>query len=173
MLFQVMLSFLIGIFFQNPTFDPSVSSITYAMKHKLHAWEGTTNQVNIATKWNEKKQLDKISILVKVSSFNSGLSSRDSHMLEILDALKNPNITFSSNEIAYTSEGIIAKGKLQFHGVTKDVQIAVKMERKNNQIEFSGNLPILLEDYNVERPSLLFVKVDNLVAIRFQCVFKD
>jgi hypothetical protein len=38
---------------------------------------------------------------------------------------------------------------------------------------FSGSLPVLLEDYKVERPGLLFVKVDNLVKIDFQVVYNN
>lgn len=173
MFLKIILSFFIGYFFQSPTFDPNVSSITYAMRHKFHAWEGTSNQVNVAAKWNDKKQLDKIVVSVKVSSFNSGLSSRDSHMLEILDAITHPNITFSSTTINYTDEGIVAKGKLQFHGITRDVQTLVKVQQINNRIEYSGTFPILLEDYQVTRPSLMFVKTDNQVGIRFKCVFAE
>lgn len=172
MLLQIILPLFLGFFFQTPTFDSSASVVTYAMRHKLHAWEGTSNQVNIASNWNDKNQLDAINVLVKVSSFKSGLTSRDNHMLEVLDAIRNPNITFSSTFITYTSEGIIVKGKLQFHGVTRDVQTVVKLQIKNNNIEFSGSLPVLLEDYKVTRPSLLFVKADNLIKISFQCIFK-
>lgn len=173
MFLKIILPFLIGFLFQNPTFDPNASSVTYGMRHKLHAWEGTSKQVNVAAKWNEKKQLDKIVVLVKVSSFNSELSSRDSHMLEVLDALTHPTITFSSTQINYTNEGIIAKGKLQFHGVTRDVQTTVKVQKIDNRLEYSGTFPVLLEDFKVTRPSLLFVKTDNEITIRFKCVFAE
>ena len=173
MFLNSILPFLIGFLFQSPTFDSNVSSITYSMRHKLHAWEGTSNKVNITSNWNEKKQLDKIAVLVQVSSFNSGLSSRDTYMLDILDAQTHPTITFNSTLITYTNLGIIAKGKLQFHGITRDVQTVVKVQQVNNHIEFSGSFPILLEDYKVTRPSLLFVKADNQVVIRFKCVFTE
>jgi polyisoprenoid-binding protein YceI len=171
MLLQIILPLFLGLFLQTPTFDPSASVVTYAMRHKLHAWEGTSNHMNITSKWNDKNKLDEISILVKVSSFNSGITSRDNHMLEVLDVLRNPNITFSSTSITYTTDGILVKGKLQFHGVTRDVQTVVKLQRNANNIKLSGSLPVLLEDYKVTRPSLLFVKADNLIQIRFQCTF--
>jgi polyisoprenoid-binding protein YceI len=161
-----------SVFFQAPTYDIATSSITYTMKHKLHAWDGTSNQVNVASKWNGDK-LEQISVLAKVSSFNSGLSSRDSHMIEVLDALTLPNITFSSTSIKYNGTEILATGKLQFHGVTKEVQFAVKPKKENNQWLYEGEFPVLLESYNVKRPSLLFVKADNLMKIRFVLVFKD
>jgi polyisoprenoid-binding protein YceI len=161
-----------SVFFQAPTYDIATSSITYTMKHKLHAWDGTSKQVNVASKWNGDK-LEQISVLVKVSSFNSGLSSRDSHMIEVLDALTLPNITFSSTSIKYNGTEILATGKLQFHGVTKEVQFVVKPKKENNQWLYEGEFPVLLESYNVKRPSLLFVKADDLMKIRFVLVFKD
>jgi len=172
MLHYILLNLLMAVFFQAPTYDVASSSITYTMKHKLHTWDGTSKQVNVASKWNGDK-LEQISVLAKVSSFNSGLSSRDSHMIEVLDALTLPNITFSSTSIKYNGSEILATGKLQFHGVTKEVQFVVKTRKENNQWVYEGEFPVLLESFNVKRPSLLFVKTDDLMKIRFVLVFKD
>ena len=38
---------------------------------------------------------------------------------------------------------------------------------------YEGEFPVLLESYNVKRPSLLFVKADDLIKIKFVLVFKD
>jgi hypothetical protein len=62
---------------------------------------------------------------------------------------------------------------MQFHGVERMIETKVKMEKVNNKWVFTGKLPILLEDYKVERPSLLFVKVDNLVQIDFKVVYNN
>lgn len=159
--------------FQSPVYETSNSSIKYTMRHKLHEWEGVSKEVKVATKWNEQKnEIEQISIVVGVASFNSGLSSRDSHMLEVLDGLTYPRILFSSTSVQYTTEGILVKGKLQFHGIEKQVEAKVKMEKINNKMVFTGQLPILLEDYKVERPSLFFVKVENLVQVDFQVGYK-
>ena len=172
MLHYFILNILLSVFFQAPTYDITTSSITYTMKHKLHTWDGTSKQVNVASKWNGDK-LEQISVLAKVSSFNSGLSSRDSHMIEVLDALIIPNITFSSSSIHYNGASIIVSGKLQFHGVTKDIQFNVREKKENNQLLYEGEFPVLLESFNVERPSLLFVKTDNSMNIKFALVFKN
>jgi polyisoprenoid-binding protein YceI len=173
MFIQFILPFLLGCIVQYPGFDSGASSITYSMKHKLHKWEGVAKEMNVAAKWNERSEMNQISIQVKISSFNSGMTSRDRQMLEITDATINPTITFISNDIAYTDKGIVVKGKLQFHGVTRDLQTVVKMTRNNNRIEYTGTFPILLEDYSIKRPSLFFVKVDNQVDIRFFIVFQE
>lgn len=159
--------------FQSPVYETNNSSIKYTMRHKLHEWEGVSKEVKVATKWNEQKnEIEQISIVVGVASFNSGLSSRDSHMLEVLDGLTYPRILFSSTSVQYTTDGILVKGKLQFHGIEKQVEAKVKMEKINNKMVFMGRLPILLEDYKVERPSLFFVKVENLVQVDFQVGYK-
>lgn len=160
-----------SVFYQVPSYEAVGSSITYTMKHKLHTWDGTSKQVSVASKWKEDK-LEQISVLTKVSSFNSGLSSRDSHMIEVLDALTLPNITFSSSSIRYVGDEITVFGKLQFHGVTRDVQLIVKQKKEGNQWLYTGEMPVLLESYNVKRPSLLFVKADNLIQIKFVLAFK-
>ena len=172
MLLHVIFSFIVSMFFQSPTYETSASSVKYSMVHKLHSWEGVSKELKVATKWNEQKnEIEQISIVVNVATFNSGLSSRDSHMMEVLDGLTYPRIIFSSSSVQYTPEGILVKGKLQFHGVERMIETKVKLEKQNRKLVFSGSLPVLLEDYKVERPGLLFVKVDNLVKIDFQLVY--
>ncbi len=174
MLLHVLLSFIVTLVFQNPTFETTASSVTYSMVHKLHSWEGVSKDLKVATKWNEQKnEIEQISIVVNVATFNSGLSSRDSHMMEVLDGLTYPRIIFSSSNVQYTPDGILVKGKLQFHGVERMIETKVKQEKINRRLVFSGSLPVLLEDYKVERPGLLFVKVDNLVKINFQVAYNN
>jgi polyisoprenoid-binding protein YceI len=174
MLLHVILSFIVSIFFQSPTYETSASSVTYSMVHKLHSWQGVSKDLKVATKWNEQKnEIEQISIVVNVATFNSGLSSRDSHMMEVLDGLTYPRIIFSSSSVQYTPDGILVKGKLQFHGVERMIETKVKLEKVNRRWLFTGSLPVLLEDYKVERPGLLFVKVDNLVKINFQVAYNN
>jgi len=174
MLLHVIFSFIVSMFFQSPTYETSASSVKYSMVHKLHSWEGVSKELKVATKWNEQKnEIEQISIVVNVATFNSGQSSRDSHMMEVLDGLTYPRIIFSSSSVQYTPEGILVKGKLQFHGVERMIETKVKLEKQNRKLVFSGSLPVLLEDYKVERPGLLFVKVDNLVKIDFQVVYNN
>ncbi len=174
MLLHVILSFIVSIFFQSPTFETNTSSVRYSMVHKLHSWQGVSKDLKVATKWNEQKnEIEQISIVVNVATFNSGLSSRDSHMMEVLDGLTYPRILFSSSSVQYTPEGILVKGKLQFHGVERMIETKVKLEKVNRRWVFSGSFPILLEDYKGERPSLLFVKVDNKIQIDFQVAYNN
>lgn len=56
MILQILLSFILPLFFQNPSYEANDSSISYSMRHKLHSWEGVTKDFKVATKWNEQKK---------------------------------------------------------------------------------------------------------------------
>ncbi len=63
---------------------PEKSTITYHMRHKLHEWDGVSDKLKIQANWESASpvnKITKIAISTKVSSFNSGLSNRDSHMI--------------------------------------------------------------------------------------------
>jgi polyisoprenoid-binding protein YceI len=151
------------------------SSITYHLKHKLHEWDGVSDKLKIQAIWDKSisnNKITKIAVLTKVSSFNSGLSNRDSHMIEVLDALTYPNIIFTSTSISYNQNDILVKGQLQFHGVTQQITFNAKQLFLDDDLIFEGSFPVLLEDYKVKRPSLLFVKAENEIQIKFKIYFK-
>ena len=154
---------------------PEKSTITYHMRHKLHEWDGVSDKLKIQANWENASpvnKITKIAISTKVSSFNSGLSNRDSHMIEVLEALSYPNIIFNSTSIIYNQNDLLVNGQLQFHGVTKQISFNAKQSDKIGNIFFEGAFPILLEDFKVKRPSLLFVKADNEIQIKFKLYFK-
>ena len=140
---------------------------------KLHEWDGVSDKLKIQAVWDKSNnRITKIAVVTKVSSFNSGLSNRDSHMIEILDALTYPNVTFNSTSVMYNQNDILVKGQLQFHGVTQQINFNAKQFSLDDNLIFEGSFPIMLEDFKVKRPSLLFVKAENKIQIKFKIYFK-
>ena len=151
--------------------DKSLSSVTYAMKHALHAWTGTSKEVACAAETNSEGRITRVAATVKVKSFDSQNSNRDAHMLEVTDALTYPNITFSSTAVTSESNGYLVKGNISFHGVTKPFETKVTEVQKNGRRMISGRFIFLLEDFGIERPSLMLVKTDNEVEVSFEFYF--
>lgn len=151
--------------------DKSQSSITYGMKHALHAWTGTSKEVACAAETNAEGRIIRVAATVKVKSFDSQNSNRDAHMLEVTDALTHPNITFSSTTVTPESNGYLVKGNLIFHGVTKPFEARVTEAQKNGRRMISGRFIFLLEDFGIERPTLMLVKTDNEVEVSFEFYF--
>ncbi len=153
--------------------DKSVSTITYAMKHPMHDWEAVCKDVNAILVYNKtSKAIEQVAVSLKVQSFDSGNANRDSHGLEVLEALKYPKVTFVSTKIKAAAEMITVEGNLTFHGVTKPVTIIATREDFVNKLVFEGKFDVSLTDYKVERPSLFGLKTDDLLNFKFRLIFK-
>ena len=66
--------------------DSEKSSLSYDAKHFLHAWSGVNDNISGVIVYD--KEISKIAIAAKVVDFDSGNSNRDTHSLEVLEALK-------------------------------------------------------------------------------------
>lgn len=153
-------------------FNKNKSTITYAMNHIMHAWDGTSNQLNGLVQLNANGQIEKVAMITKVSSFDSKSSNRDAHMLEVVESLKYPNISFQSTSVTETSKDkLLVKGILDFHGVKKETSFEAISKKKDKETIVSGNFIFLLEDFKIERPSFMLTKVDNEVKVNFAITF--
>lgn len=154
------------------SFNKSKSTITYAMNHILHAWEGTSNQLNGLVQLNTNGQIDKVAMIAKVSSFDSKSSNRDAHMLEVVESLKYPNISFQSTSVTESGKDkLLVKGILEFHGIKKETSFEAMSKKKEKETVVTGNFIFLLEDFKIERPSFMLTKVDNEVKVNFEITF--
>lgn len=152
--------------------DKSKSSITYSMNHILHAWDGTSKDLNGVVVVSADNKIEKVAIATKVSAFDSENSNRDAHLLEVVEALKYPNISFYSTSITESKKGELdVKGVLQFHGVNKEISFKANAAQVKNNMQVTGNFIFLLEDFKIERPSFMLKQVDNEVKVKFDVLF--
>jgi polyisoprenoid-binding protein YceI len=86
-------------------------------------------------------------VSVDVSSINTGNGMKNTHAKSAMwfDAEKFPLITFTSSAISKTAAGYEAKGKLDMHGVQKEIVLPFVFE--NNT--FKGSFDISRLDYNI------------------------
>lgn len=150
--------------------DDSISTISYSGKHFLHSWDAVNENISGLIEVNDN-QVSKIGIVAKVTDFKSGNSSLDSNSYRVLDALRIPNIIFTSSEIDDFSDNIKISGIISFHGVEKKISVSLKKISENDIISFTGEFLINLSDYNVKRPSLLLQKINDQIEIDLNLVF--
>lgn len=152
--------------------DKSVSRVTYAMKHPMHEWEGISKDVNAVMVYNKAtKSIDQVVVSLRVDSFDSGNSNRDSHALEVLEGLKFPKVTFVSTKIKPNGNTLVIDGNLTFHGVSKAITMTVNQNEGNNKMSFDGKFDVLLSDYKVDRPSLFGVKTEDIINLKYNLSF--
>lgn len=153
--------------------DKSKSTVTYSMVHPMHKWDGVSHDVNAAMVYDEEaKQVQSVAVAIRVASFDSQNQNRDSHMVEVLDGIKYPNVTFSSQEIKANADGTLTvSGKLTFHNVTKPITVQVTRRDVGNQLLMNGKFDLKLTDYAVERPSLLGIATEDQFTLAFALAF--
>ena len=115
--------------------------------------------------------INKIAVLLYVKDFDSGNSNRDSHSLEVLNALKFPEIRFYSENIISDNDSITFKGNLEFHGTTISKDILTVINRKNNKIQLDGNFKFSLNEFGIKAPSFMLAEMQDLIDLSFSLEF--
>jgi polyisoprenoid-binding protein YceI len=158
--------------------DAKECTLTYHLVHKLHKIDGVSHKVDGRARILPD---GKAQVMVRVpsESFDSGNVNRDAHMKECVEAAKYPWV-----ELKALGEGLTPpatfpttqkktfKAQLSFHGVqqTFDVPVDVTWEAAN-KVRANVTFAISLDGYKVERPSLMFVKVDDELKVDAKLVF--
>jgi polyisoprenoid-binding protein YceI len=167
---------LLGSFLNTPTVSmrskKESSQISYSASHSLHDWTGVNKDVNAVIVLEDSgNTIQKVAVSALVSDFDSQNSSRDSHALEVLESLKYPKVQFVSTSISQQNEVLTVNGNLTFHGITKLVQFKATSKKKDKGLVVEGEIPVSLEEFEVERPSFMLVKTEDLIKINFHLEF--
>lgn len=146
------------------------STISYHMVHKLHEFTGVSRDYTCMVDLPADTTKARVYVKAPVVSFNSGNSSRDGNMLIYTEAAKYPNIEFVSDSVR--SEGGMwnVHGKLTFHGVRRPVAFNVRPEIGGGHVRIRSDFKVLLSEFNVERPRLFMVPVEDTVSIAIDAV---
>jgi polyisoprenoid-binding protein YceI len=151
--------------------DKARSSITYTCVHTLHEWSGVDRSIDAVLVRNDAGQVTKVAASGKVADFDSGNSNRDSHALEVLEALKFPKVTFVSTRIVPDGAGLQVEGSLTFHGVTRPVTLVVSQQETKSEVTYKGQFQIKLTDFGVDPPSFMLVKTNDDMKLNLEMVF--
>ena len=154
------------------------SKVSYILVHKMHKVEGTSTKI-------EGKALilpdgkAQVMVRVPVESFDSKNVNRDAHMKEAVEAARFPFV-----EIKALVDGIARpasfpatvkrplKAQISFHGEKKlrEFPVEVTWESPTRAVAVTS-FHISLDEFKVERPSLMFVKVDDDLILDAKLVF--
>ena len=144
------------------------SYIKYEGDHLLHSWEGTNDKVNgLAVLDTNSKSLQKLAILLYVRDFDSQNSGRDAHALEVLEALKYPEIKFYSESIKIDNENLIINGIFDFHGKQIKKTFSASYKNQDSKWIIFGEFQLTPTDFNINLPSFLSIKMEDLLEIKY------
>tara|TARA_B100000902_G_scaffold268797_1_gene254831 strand:- start:126 stop:638 length:513 start_codon:yes stop_codon:yes gene_type:complete len=146
--------------------DLTSAEIKYFGYHIMHNWTGTSTQAKSQIFYDDANKTGSVTIKVRLDSFDSKLSSRDSNMLYYTDALDFPEVVFKSTQANVDRDSVFIEGDLTFHGITKKIKTSAYIQLDKNPT-INGSFQINLSDFNVRRPSLMFIQIKNEVRIDY------
>ena len=140
--------------------------IKYYGSHPLHDWIGVSKIITGKIDYSIKKKNTNVIIVTPLRSFNSRVPSRDSNMLIYTNAIDHPKVVFESTNFEFAKDSVHISGDLNFNGITKSIKTSA-LFMQSDSIYIEGSFFIRLSDYEVIRPSLMFMKVDDSVKIEY------
>lgn len=153
--------------------DPSASSVMYFMSHPMHDWDASAKSFKTVILYDDAaKSINSVAVAISVRSFDSGNSNRDSEMVAVLDALKHPNVTFTSSDVKQNGDALTLNGKLTFKGVTKPFVVTAVRKDAKSLLTVSGKMNVNMTDFDVKPPSLLGISVRENIRLDFTMTFR-
>ncbi len=112
---------------------------------------------------------NKLAVLARVSAFVFPNALMQKHFNEnYMDSDEFPRMTFSGSwEDKMRSGRHVLSGTLTIRGVSRELDVPVEVNRSPEFIRLSGAFTVRPEDYGVEVPRVVRMKVAEDVRIRF------
>jgi hypothetical protein len=145
------------------------STLTYHVSHPLHQSEGVSHEARGKGVCHQG-QCDFL-IAVPVTSFDSGDSNRDLHMVQAVRGAAFPLVTVRTRlpEDTSSTGTIQADLEVQFAGQTAEYkQVPLQLTKDGDNIKISGTVPATLSDFKIPPPSLLAIPVKNEIPVRVE-----
>ncbi len=140
--------------------------IKYYGSHLLHDWIGISKNIIGEIDYNIKEMNANAIIVTPLRSFNSRVPSRDSNMLIYTNAIDHPEVVFESTNFEFVKDSVHIYGDLSFNGITKSMKTSA-LFMQGDSIYIAGSFFIRLSDYEIIRPSFMFMKIDDSVKIEY------
>lgn len=158
--------------------NPKLSSLTFDVSAQVHHVHGVSNAFSGTITGDPADVTSaKIEVHLNPQTFDTDNDSRDKVMREkCLEIAKNPTIDFVSSAIESTTSQLASgqtidatiQGKLKLHGLEKEMKVPVKITLNGDQLTAEGDMALLLDDWKIYRPRVVFFKLQNDIKIHFK-----
>ena len=120
-----------------------------------------------------------IAAVILISEFDFRLGLMQEHFNEnYLESNIYPKSTFEGqiinfnlNELNENFKEYLIEGVLMIKGVNNDIRTKAKIRKLDEKIELISGFSVMLSDYNVKIPKIVFKKIDEEVKIKLNFVY--
>lgn len=147
------------------------SVLSYRLEHKLHGVEGVSRSIEGRARLLPDGTVQAM-VRARVDSFDSGNGNRDAHMREVTEAARHPYVTLKAVGTAPGVDAypaaveLVLRGELELHGRARPVEVPITVRWESpDRATVEASFAASLEAHGIERPSLLFVAVEDRLAV--------
>ncbi|SDD69032.1 YceI-like domain-containing protein [Algoriphagus faecimaris] len=121
-----------------------------------------------------------VDFYLDLNTLNTGIGLRDRHMRDnYLETEKYPFAEFTGKMINVPdlqngqSKAVSVNGKFKIHGVERDVRIEGELQQmKNGDLLLKAGFDVLLGDYDIPIPKLVFYELADKQEVSIEAVLK-
>jgi polyisoprenoid-binding protein YceI len=152
------------------TFDVGTNLPALSVHGKSNALEAR-GRVRVAP---QGPQIEQIEAVIPVSTLNTGMGIRDSHMRKYIFTTpdgQTPDVRFTAKKATCAASGgnkstCDVAGELSIRGTARPFTIALKVVEDHGSYRASGEGVVKLSAYGIPQPSQLGVKTDDEINLR-------
>ncbi len=119
-----------------------------------------------------------IDFYLDLNTLRTGIDRRDRDMFRTLNVDEYPFAEFtgafeSPPELGLDEvQAVVAAGEFTVNGVTREIRIEGKIQNNGDEVVLEADWKLLLEDFEIEPPGILFYRVDDEVHIQIKVVLE-
>ena len=178
LIFQVSILLL---FLSSQTFNAQVYSTTdglanFQAKMPLNTYMGRSDQLQGSINF----ETGKVAFKLPVKSIKTDKDKRDEHMYELLEVEKNPNVLFDGklmDDFNFDKKGnqtVKVNGDFTLAGTTRQISVPLELVLvSEGTIQLKASWSLLITDYGLERPSIVFIQVNDEHDLSVDAVLKE
>jgi hypothetical protein len=144
-------------------------TVEYHLVHKFHKFVGISKAMVVRGTVDASGL--KVMARTQVGTFDSDNANRDEHMMETVEGEKYPWVSVRAAAPGFKlptsgTTTVTVQAAVELHGVPVNRSIDIKLETKDG-VHFKASFEFdeSLTAHKIERPSLMFVAVDDLIRI--------
>ena len=140
----------------------------------LHTFTGTSEHLTGKISLPDST----VDFYLDLTTLETGISKRDKDMRETLETGDHPFAEFFGTLVTPFDperngpQPATVRGEFTLHGVTRTVTIDGTLRMTDDGLKVEAAWELNLDDYNIEPPSLLIVRVDEVQKIRIEAVLE-
>ena len=167
---------LLNFIFSQYSIIQSDSKVEYSGKHPMHAFKGQSSAIILYSNCSNKdNSICDLKFKVPIISLNSGNDNRDSNMLNYLEAFSYPEIILEAQDFEIKEfSSKLNSFEFTIHGVSQVITIPLTIKKINsNHYQVQSKFSILLDEFNIPVPKLLFIPIDNEIRVNVSLLIKE